>query len=87
MNEFLVDTAITLSGALAEAGIQTIESRCRSAAPWQTLVARVTDLPGLIMNSPEGAELRWQGGGARLEQGTLIWWGTAAGLPLPVQSH
>lgn len=74
-----MDDAIVLAGALAEVGVQTIELRA-SGEGWKSLSARVTDLPGLIATAQVGAELRWPGGGARVDQGQLKWWGLA-GLP------
>ena len=68
-----IDDAIALAGALAEAGVQTVE--VRAAGGWKVLSARVTDLPGLISQAQNGAEMRWHGGGARVEQGSLKWWG------------
>jgi hypothetical protein len=79
MNPSLLDDAIALAGALAEAGVQTIEYRAADA-DWQSLAARTTDLPGLIVASRDGFELRWTGGGARIQQGQLKWWGVP-GLP------
>lgn len=82
MNTSLTDDAIALAGALAEAGIQTIELRTASVSgsTWKPLTARVTDLPGLIAQADDVTELRWPGGGARVESGSLRWWGVA-GLP------
>lgn len=82
MNSPLVDDAITLAGALAEAGVTAIELRTATSG-WQALSARTTDLPGLIAAAAESAELRWPGGGASLKDAALRWWGTAAGHPLP----
>ena len=70
-----IQNAITLAGALAEAGVQQVEFRAPGAT-WQTLNARATDLPGLIASAPDGTELRWPGGGAaRIDNGTLKWSG------------
>ena len=81
MSTGLFDSAIVLAGRLAEAGVQTIEVR-QSGASWQAHTTRVTDLPGLIAHAGDGAELRWLGGGARIEGGELKQWG-APGIPPP----
>jgi hypothetical protein len=80
MNTQLLDDAIALAGALAEAGVQRIEFR-EPAGGWQALASRLTDLPGLIIGANDGAELRWQGGGARIENGALRQWGSPAVFP------
>jgi len=82
MTPAMIDDAIALAGALAEAGVQTIEYRAAGAG-WQILAARITDLPGLIVAAGDGAELRWPGGGARVDQGKLSWWGAAAAQNRP----
>lgn len=74
MNPGFLDDAVALAGALAEAGVQRIEIR-EPGGPWSELSARVTDLPGLLQRSGDGAEIRWSGGGARIERGHLSRWG------------
>lgn len=80
MNTSLFDDAIALAGALAEAGVQRVEFR-DAGAGWQSLAARITDLPGLIARAQDGAELHWPGGSARIENGALRRWGSPAGHP------
>ncbi len=76
MNLERFDDAITLAGLLAEAGVQRIEYRTPGGEGGQrACAARVTDLPGLLAGAPVGTELHWPGGGARVDETRIRWWG------------